>query len=220
MVMRVASADGQIDPASLVRPVFWGGNFTALFDKTLILIEGRHGLVTADRYARTELDARRLIDLAHDLASGWQSLSILSPETGRVGPGDRQEARIVASRMRSMLRTLDRVSQNLGSHARELRIKPKLEPGRRTPSTCADLWRWNSNLYDPKIVPATREKHIVGPSRFQPDPQPLHGRRRAASGPPPKVRSGWKADLVRPSLSRLEVTRAVELILVRAACLP
>jgi hypothetical protein len=158
VVMRAASGEGRIDPAVFVRPVFRGGNFTALSDKTLTGIAAQHGPAIADRYARTELDARRLIDLVQDLAGGWQSLSIMSEETGRVGPGDRQEARIVASRMRSTLRNLDRVSRNLAAHARELGIEAKLEPSLRPPRSCADLWRWNSILYDPQIVPAGREK--------------------------------------------------------------
>ncbi len=158
MVMRAASADGRIDPAILVRPVVRGESYTGLSEKTLILIAARHGPASADRYVRMENDARRSLDLAAQLASGWQSLSIMSPEAGRVGPGDRQEARIVASRMRSTLRTLNKASQNIVGHARALGIKPKLEAGQRLPNGCADLWRWNSIIYDPQDVPVSPEK--------------------------------------------------------------
>jgi hypothetical protein len=161
IVMRAASADGRIDPATLVRPVVRAMSFTALSDKTLILIADQHGPEIADRYARLENDARRSDDLVAQLASGWQSLSIISPEAGQVGSGDRQEARIVASRMRSTLRTLDKASQNIVGYAGALGLEPKLDPGRRIPNGCADLWRWNSILYDPEDVPANREK--VGP---------------------------------------------------------
>ena len=153
MVMRAASGDGQIDPAMLVRPVVRAEPFNGLSDETIVLLRARHGAEVTDRYAYLAVYAQRSAELVGLLANGWQSLSIMSPEAGKVGAGDRQEARIVASNMRSTLRSLRKTSVNISNLARDLRIAPRFAARLRAPAGCADLWRWNSVVYDPDDVP-------------------------------------------------------------------
>jgi len=154
MVMRAASGEGQLEPAMLVRPIVRADPFTKLSDESLLQLRKRYGRAVAERYVRLESNVQRLHYLVSSLADGWQALSIISPETGRVSPGDRQEARIIASRMRSTLRSLAQMNINIANHARELGITPRLDPGQRLPGGCADLWRWNEVIYDPEDGPA------------------------------------------------------------------
>lgn len=157
-VMRDASGADQVDRQILVRPILWNMPYDALTSETLLNLRSTFGPVVSDHYERIALYANFSNNLVELLANDWEALSIISPDSGEIGQGDRQQARILASRMRSTLRSLGKISSNIAFRAHHLGIAPKLKPGQRLPAGCTDLWRWNSVLYDPQDVPADRER--------------------------------------------------------------
>jgi hypothetical protein len=156
-VMRAASAGQAIDPIMLVRPVVRVEAFSGLSDDNLLQMRQRIGAETADRYSRLAFDDQRLRMIVSSLAEGWQSLSIVSSETGMISQSDRDEARIVASRIRSNLRTVRQAQANVSQAARDLGIEPRLAPGLRIPRDCAELWNQNSVVSDPTDIPVVRD---------------------------------------------------------------
>ncbi|HET7709976.1 MAG TPA: hypothetical protein VFK50_10690 [Sphingomicrobium sp.] len=156
-IMRAASAGETIDPAMLVRPVVRVEPYSGLTDESLLRVRQRIGAETAERYSRVAFDDQRLRIMVSSLAEGWQSLSIVSPETGTISQSDRQEARIVASRIRSHLRSVRQAQANISVYARDLGIKPRLGRGLRIPRHCAQLWMQNSVVFDPMDIPAVRD---------------------------------------------------------------
>jgi hypothetical protein len=157
-VMRDASGNHQVDPEILIRPILWNLPYDEPTSEVLLNLRGTFGSVVADHYERIAVYADRSNNLVDSLANDWEALSIISPDSGQVGQGDRQQARILASRMRSTLRSLGKMSSNIAYRARNLGVPPTLKPGQRLPMDCADLWRWNSVLYDPQDVPAERDR--------------------------------------------------------------
>jgi hypothetical protein len=157
-VMRDASDARQVDPKILIRPILWSLPYNELTGESLLNIRANLGNDVSDNYERIAGYVVRSNQLVDSLARDWEALSIISSDSGTVGPGDRQEARILASRMRSTLRSLGKMSSNIAFRSRNLGIAPTLEPGQRLPGGCADLWRWNSVLYDPEDVPADRDR--------------------------------------------------------------
>lgn len=157
-VMRDASGAGQVDPQVLVRPILWNMTYNEFTSESLLNLRGTFGPVVSEHYERIAVYADRSNDLVELLANDWEALSIISPDSGVVGQGDRQQARILASRMRSTLRSLGKMSDNIAFRARKLGVAPTLKPGQRLPENCADLWRWNAVLYDPQDVPADRDR--------------------------------------------------------------
>ena len=157
-VMRDASGTDQVDRQILIRPILWNMPYDALTNETLLNLRGSFGPVVSDHYERIAVYATYANNLVESLANDWEALSIISPDSGEIGQGDRQQARILASRMRSTLRSLGKISANIEYRAQRLHIAPTLKPGQRLPMGCADLWRWNAILYDPQDVPADRER--------------------------------------------------------------
>lgn len=155
-VMRDASRAGQVDPQILVRPILWNMPYDGFTSESLLNLRGTFGPVVSDHYERVAYYAYRANNLIESLANDWEALSIISPDSGEIGQGDRQQARILASRMRSTLRTLGKMSSNIAFRARKLGVAAKLKPGQRLPLNCADMWRWNGVLFDPQDVPADR----------------------------------------------------------------
>lgn len=157
-VMKDASDARQVDPRILIRPVLWSLPYNELTGESLLILRATFGNDVSENYERIAEDVVRSNQLVDSLARDWEALSIISSDSGTVGPGDRQEARILASRMRSTLRSLGKMSGNIGYRSRNLGIVPTLGPSQRLPEGCADLWRWNSILYDPQDVPANRDR--------------------------------------------------------------
>ena len=157
-VMRDVSGANRVDPEILARPILWNMFYDELTSDVLLNLRGAFGPVVAEHYERIAAYAHRSNNLVESLAIDWEALSIVSPDSGQVGQGDRQEARIVASRMRSTLRSLDKMASNIEYRARNLGVPPALKPGQRLPKDCADLWRWNAVLFDPQDVPAERDR--------------------------------------------------------------
>lgn len=156
-IMRAASAGEVVDPKMLARPVVRVEPFPGLSDESLLQVRERIGAETAERYSRLAFDDQRLRIMVSGLAEGWQSLSIVSPETGTVSQSDRQEARIIASRIRSNLRSVRQAQANISVYARDLGIEPRLGPGLRIPRHCAELWMQNSVVFDPMDITAVRD---------------------------------------------------------------
>lgn len=157
-VMRGASGTGDVDSKFLVRPILWNYPYTDLTSESLLNLRAHFGDQVSENYERIAVYAGRSNLLIVSLANDWEALSIISPDSGEVGPGDRQEARILASRMRSTLRSLEKMSDNIVYRARSLGVTPRLKADQRLPEGCADLWRWGSVLYDPQDVPANRDR--------------------------------------------------------------
>ena len=155
-VMRSAGEGGRVDSETLVRPILWNFFYTHLTGESLLNLRARFGPETAEHYERIAVYVGRSNSLVDSLANDWEALSIISPDSGAVGPRDRHEARLLASRMRSTLRSLGKMANNMEYRARRLGIAPLLKPDQRLPTGCTDLWRWGSVLYDPQDVPADR----------------------------------------------------------------
>lgn len=156
-IMRSASGIGSIDPPMLVRPTVRNLPYTELSSENLLRMREHFGADVSDRYERMADYVDRSQTLVNLLANDWQSLNIISPDAGTTGPGDRQEARIIASRMRSTLYSLGKMSQNIRNRAQEIGVTPRLKSNLRLPQDCTDLWRWNSVVYDPEDVRAARD---------------------------------------------------------------
>ena len=159
-IMRAASGEGEVDPAMLERPLLPSFPFTNFTDEGRLQLRGQFGDDITGKYQRIAEYSDRTKDNLKQLADDWQTLAIINPDYGKVGTGDRQEARIVASRMLSTLRSLWQVNVNIGNRARELGIAPRLDAQLRLPDGCADLWRWNSVMYDPVDGLAQRDRHL------------------------------------------------------------
>lgn len=157
-VMRDSSGTDQVDPQFLVRPILWNLPYNEFTSESLLNLRGTFGPVVSDHYERIAHYANRSNNLVESLANDWEALSIISPDSGAVGQGDRQQARILASRMLSTLRSLGKTSSNIAFRAQNLGVAPTLKPGQRLPVNCADLWRWNAVLYDSEDVPADRDR--------------------------------------------------------------
>lgn len=158
MIMRSASTGSQIDPAVLARPVVRSETYSGLSDENLLQLGEQFGPATAEGYATLASNDERARQRVSSLATAWQSLSIASPETGAVSASDRQEAQIVASRIRSDLRSLRQAQVNISNRARDLGISPRLGPKLRIPRNCAELWKQNSVVFDPEDIPAARDR--------------------------------------------------------------
>lgn len=158
LIMRAASSGQPLDPAMLVRPTVRSDPFTPLSGENLIHLRKYYGREVANSYVRLAGNHGRFVELVAALADGWQSLTIISPEAGRVGPGDRQEARVIAARMRSTLRSLRQMNRNIVLRAGELGIVPRLDPGLRMPRDCKQFWQQNSVVFDPDDVPLTGDR--------------------------------------------------------------
>ena len=123
-VMKDASGVQQIDPKVLVRPILWNFPYTELTAESLLNLRGQFGTDASESYERIAVYANRSNDLIVLLANDWEALSIIDPNSGKVGQGDRQEARILASRMRSTLRSLGKMSVNIAYRAQRLGVAP------------------------------------------------------------------------------------------------
>lgn len=157
-VMSDASRAAQVEPEILIRPILWNMPYNEFTSESLLNLRGTFGPVVSEHYERIAHYANRSNSLIDLLANDWEALSIISPDSGEIGQGDRQQARILASRMRSTLRSLGKMSSNIVYRAEQLGVAPRLKPRQRWPANCADLWQWNSVLYDPQDVPADRYK--------------------------------------------------------------
>ncbi|WP_162888197.1 hypothetical protein [Sphingomonas mesophila] len=157
-LMRASSAGSDVEASLLVRPIVWSFPFTELTVDTLLTMRAASGSDTSEHYRQAAFYAARGNRLVDDLADDWEALSIISPESGVVGPGDRQQARILASRARSTLRSLSQISRNIRFRAEKIGVAPRLGPGQRLPRSCAEMWQWGSVLYDPPDGEAGRDR--------------------------------------------------------------
>ena len=156
--MRGASGTEPIDRRTLFRPILWNLPYNEVTGESLLNLRATFGPEVAEHYERTAGYAGRANTLVESLANDWEALSIVNPDLGDVGPGDRQQARILASRMRSTLRSFGKTMSNIGYRARSLNVAPALKPGQLLPRDCDDMWKWNSVLYDPQDAPLDRDR--------------------------------------------------------------